>query len=50
MAVQVVAAPGARVVATQVGPLVSGPAGAAWVSVTPTPVRVTLPVLATWNV
>ena len=33
----------------QVGPLVSAPAGAVWVSVTPTELKVTLPVLVTTN-
>src|SRR5580658_1158887 len=61
VAVKVAACPGCRVVLVdvvqvppgvtlwQVGPEVSEPAGDVWVSVTPTVVKVTLPVLVTTN-
>ncbi len=47
VAVHVVLAPGARVVTGQTGAASSAPAGASIALVTATPVRVTLPVLAT---
>jgi hypothetical protein len=46
-AVQVVFAAGARVVTSHVGPIVSGPAGAVWLSVMARCDSVTLPALLT---